>query len=200
MKRVATVTAGPAIGLVLALTAMGGTAAGATAGAAAGRPVPDFTGKGLMTVFTTLDHRTKVEVYDASGYGRTVLWPSNWKVCSQHPAPGTDLGGRTFSVDVMKKGEKCPRRPETTRNAGRSGGPREALGPEGSPGPKDSRGPKDTRDREETRDREDAWDRRDVRDRPDTRDRENARDRGERVPQEGAVSPHVPPGAPNPTT
>ncbi|MFG3505150.1 hypothetical protein ACGF5F_06500 [Streptomyces sp. NPDC047821] len=99
MKRAATVTATMALAL---------TGTGATAAAAAGPPLPDFTGKGLMTVFTTVDHRTRVDVRDASGYGRTVLWPTNWKVCSQHPAPGTDLGGRTLSVDVMKKGEKCP--------------------------------------------------------------------------------------------
>ncbi|ORT58378.1 hypothetical protein [Streptomyces sp. CB03238] len=112
MKRAATVTAG----LVLALTATAGTTAGtAVAAAAAGPPLPDFTGKGLMTVFTTTDYRTKVEVRDASGYDRTVLWPSNWKVCSQHPAPGTDLGGRTLSLDVMKKGEKCPRKSSPDR-------------------------------------------------------------------------------------
>lgn len=113
MRRAATVTAG----MALALTAMGGTVLGgtATAAAAAGPPLPDFTGKGLMTVFTTMDYRTKVEVRDASGYDRTVLWPSNWKVCSQQPAPGTDLDGRTLSVDVMKKGEKCPRRSRAAR-------------------------------------------------------------------------------------
>ncbi|MEV3988128.1 hypothetical protein AB0J57_04400 [Streptomyces sp. NPDC049837] len=109
MRRAVTVTAG----LALALTATGAT--GATSAAAAAPPLPDFTGKGLMTVFTTMDYRTRVEVRDASGYDRTVLWPSNWKVCSQHPAPGTDLGGRTLSVDVMKKGEKCPPRNAATR-------------------------------------------------------------------------------------
>jgi hypothetical protein len=103
--------------MALALTATVGTATGGTAvaAAAAGPPLPDFTGKGLMTVFTTMDYRTKVEVRDASGYDRTVLWPSNWKICSQHPAPGTDLDGRTLFVDVMKKGEKCPRKSQAAR-------------------------------------------------------------------------------------
>ncbi|GAA2511231.1 hypothetical protein [Streptomyces gobitricini] len=112
MKRAATVTAG----LTLALTAVGAVG-GTPAVAAAGPPLPDFTGKGLMTVFRTTDPGTKVEVRDASGYGRTVLWPANWKVCSQHPAPGMDIGDRTLSVDVMKKGEKCPGGSPATRRA-----------------------------------------------------------------------------------
>ncbi|MET9800638.1 hypothetical protein [Streptomyces sp. NPDC006368] len=110
MRRAATVTAG----LVLGLTALTGTATAATTvnpptvATTASAPVPDFTGKGLMTVFSTMDYRTRVDVHDASGYGRTVLWPSNWKICSQHPAPGTELGDRALSVEVVKKTEKCP--------------------------------------------------------------------------------------------
>ncbi|MFJ8589417.1 hypothetical protein ACIRD2_32805 [Streptomyces sp. NPDC093595] len=98
--RAATVTAG----LALAMAAASGTASAA----APAKPVPDFSGKGLMSVFSTMDYRTRIDVHDASGYGRTVLWPSNWKVCSQHPAPGTEIGDRTLTVEVMKKTEKCP--------------------------------------------------------------------------------------------
>ncbi|QGV77739.1 hypothetical protein [Streptomyces ficellus] len=107
MKRAATVTAG----MTLALTTMGALGGAAAVAAAAAPPLPDFTGKGLMTVFSTMDQRTRVDVRDASGYGRTVLWPANWKVCSQYPAAGADLDGRPLSVAVMKTDEKCPSSP-----------------------------------------------------------------------------------------
>ncbi|WP_052411408.1 hypothetical protein [Streptomyces sp. NRRL S-118] len=93
---------------VTAVLALATAAASGTATAAAAKPVPDFSGKGLMSVFSTMDYRTRIDVHDASGYGRTVLWPSSWKVCSQHPAPGTEIGDRTLTVEVMKTTEKCP--------------------------------------------------------------------------------------------
>ncbi|MGY0019734.1 hypothetical protein [Streptomyces sp. cg35] len=98
-RRVATVAAGT----VLALTASAGAAA-----AADGPRMPDFRGRGLMHVFSTLDYRTKVEVADVSGTHRHVLWPLSWKVCSQSPAVGREIGTGTVRIGVVKHGEKCP--------------------------------------------------------------------------------------------
>ncbi|MER5883163.1 hypothetical protein ABT160_04995 [Streptomyces sp. NPDC001941] len=99
-RRTATVTAGA----VLALAAMTGTAVAV----AAGPPMPDFSGKSLMTVFNQLDYRTRVEVHDDSGFDRNVLWPPSWKVCTQSPAKGAALNGQTVTIGVVKKAEKCP--------------------------------------------------------------------------------------------
>ncbi|WP_240660061.1 hypothetical protein [Streptomyces sp. WAC 01529] len=76
--------------------------------AAAGPPMPDFRGRGLVHVFSTLDYRTRVDVHDVSGYHRTVLWPLNWKVCSQSPAAGRQLNGQAVTIGVVKKSERCP--------------------------------------------------------------------------------------------
>ncbi|NEB77791.1 hypothetical protein G3I40_21610 [Streptomyces sp. SID14478] len=99
MRRVATVTAGA----VLAVTVSAGAAA-----AADGPRMPDFRGRGLMHVFSTLDYRTRVEVTDVSGAHRHVLWPLSWKVCSQSPAVGKEVGDATVHIGVVKNGEKCP--------------------------------------------------------------------------------------------
>ncbi|WP_030789857.1 hypothetical protein [Streptomyces sp. NRRL S-920] len=79
-----------------------------TTAAAAGPPMPEFRGRGLVHVFSTLDYRTRVDVHDVSGYRRTVLWPLNWKVCSQSPAAGRQLNGQAVTIGVVKKAEKCP--------------------------------------------------------------------------------------------
>ncbi|MEV5608737.1 hypothetical protein [Streptomyces sp. NPDC052225] len=103
MRRAATLTAGT----VLALTASVG-AAGAAA-AADGPVMPDFRGRGLMHVFSTVDYRTRVEVNDVSGFHRHVLWPLSWKVCTQSPAVGREIGDATVRIGVVKNAEKCPR-------------------------------------------------------------------------------------------
>ncbi|WP_338702099.1 hypothetical protein V2W30_32550 [Streptomyces sp. Q6] len=103
MRRVATLTAGT----VLALTASVGVAGAASA--ADGPAMPDFRGRGLMHVFSTLDYRTRVEVKDVSGRHRHVLWPMSWKVCTQSPAAGQGIGDDTVRIGVVKNGEKCPR-------------------------------------------------------------------------------------------
>ncbi|WP_372352523.1 hypothetical protein [Streptomyces sp. KL116D] len=100
MRRVATVTAGA----LLALTVPVGAAV-----AADGPRMPDFRGRGLMHVFTTLDYRTQVQVTDVGGAHRHVLWPPSWKVCTQSPAVGREIGDTTVRIGVVKNGEKCPR-------------------------------------------------------------------------------------------
>ncbi|MER0449225.1 hypothetical protein ABR738_32510 [Streptomyces sp. Edi4] len=104
--RAATVTAG----VVLATALTTGAALAEDAGTPE-RParMPAFVGQGLLQVFNTLDARTRLEVEDIGGGHRGVLWPFNWKVCRQSPAPGAPLAARTrVSVGVVKKTENCP--------------------------------------------------------------------------------------------
>ncbi|WP_327352180.1 hypothetical protein [Streptomyces sp. NBC_01304] len=95
---------GVVAGAALAMTAMTATAA-----MAAGPPMPDFEGKPLMNVFKTVDYRTRVDVRDASGFNRYVLWPGSWKVCEQTPKAGVELNGQTVLIGVVKKTEPCPK-------------------------------------------------------------------------------------------
>ncbi|MFF5970989.1 hypothetical protein ACFY7C_05620 [Streptomyces sp. NPDC012769] len=80
------------------------------------RPMPELLGMGLWRVFTALAPRTRLDVHDVGGGDRRVLWPPNWRVCTQHPAPGAEGGapGRVV-VGVVKKGETCPARVATAR-------------------------------------------------------------------------------------
>lgn len=124
MRRAALVGAGA----VLALAAMAVSSAEAAAAAEAeaeeaagaggtgGSPMPDFLGKGLWRVFTSLDPRTRLDVHDVGGGDRRVLWPPNWRVCTQHPAPGCRRRARgRVVVGVVKKGEVCPARVTAAR-------------------------------------------------------------------------------------
>ncbi|MFG2868314.1 hypothetical protein [Streptomyces sp. NPDC048338] len=78
--------------------------------------MPDVLGRSLWRVFTTLDHRTRVDVHDVSGRDRRVLWPSRWQVCTQYPAPGIELDRRaTAVIGVVKKGESCPAKVTSAR-------------------------------------------------------------------------------------
>ncbi|MFD3573879.1 hypothetical protein [Streptomyces sp. NPDC058644] len=95
---------------VVASVAVASCALTVTAAAAAGPPMPDFRGKGLIRVFSGLDHRTRVDVNDVSGHRRNVLWPPSWKVCTQSPAPGSQLNGQPVTIGVVKKAERCPAR------------------------------------------------------------------------------------------
>ncbi|ALO11974.1 hypothetical protein AQF52_6381 [Streptomyces venezuelae] len=80
------------------------------------RSMPDLLGVPLWRVFTRLDRRTRLDVHDASGRDRRVLWPPNWRVCTQYPAPGTELDRRTaVTIGVVRKGETCPPRVRTAR-------------------------------------------------------------------------------------
>ncbi|MFE6102065.1 hypothetical protein ACFVQ4_19100 [Streptomyces laurentii] len=124
MRRAALVWAGAA--LVLAAVAVGSARPdGATDGADGAdgavddigrQPMPDLRGRGLWRVFTALDARTRLDVHDAAGADRRVLWPLNWRVCTQYPPPGTARhpGGRLV-VGVLKKGEPCPARVAAAR-------------------------------------------------------------------------------------
>ncbi|MEU6123994.1 hypothetical protein [Streptomyces sp. NPDC047123] len=99
LARVGVVVGGAAAATVLTVTAA----------AAAGPPLPDFRGRGLIHVFNTVDARTPVHVQDIGGR-RHVLWPFNWKVCTQSPAPGKQVAGGPVSIGVVKNDERCPAR------------------------------------------------------------------------------------------
>ncbi|MEU7576946.1 hypothetical protein AB0B50_04990 [Streptomyces sp. NPDC041068] len=100
LKRAGVVVGGAAAATLVAVTTA----------AAAGPPMPDFRGRGLMHVFSAVDYRTRVDVHDASGFNRHVLWPLSWKVCTQSPAAGKQLTGQTVTIGVVKNGEKCPKK------------------------------------------------------------------------------------------
>ncbi|MEU4490065.1 hypothetical protein AB0H94_35210 [Streptomyces purpurascens] len=74
---------------------------------AAGR-MPDFQGKSVKVAREALDPSTSITVTDASRQDRNVLVESNWKVCSQEPAPGADLTGQPVSFKAVKFEESCP--------------------------------------------------------------------------------------------
>jgi hypothetical protein len=108
-------------GAVLALTAAStGGATAATVGTAPAAvhapakdepaPLPNFVGRNLFHVYNTVSAETALDRKDLSGQDRTVLWPPNWKVCTQSPKAGTKLRGGTLKLGVVKTNEKCPKR------------------------------------------------------------------------------------------
>ncbi|MFD3660406.1 hypothetical protein ACFWVF_07340 [Streptomyces sp. NPDC058659] len=115
MKRAAVVGAGAV--LALAAVAVSSAEEPAVPGGGAGaRAMPDLLGVRLWRVFTRLDGRTRLDVHDASGRDRRVLWPPNWRVCTQYPAAATVLDRRAaVTIGVVRKGETCPPRVRTAR-------------------------------------------------------------------------------------
>ncbi|MEU1304845.1 PASTA domain-containing protein [Streptomyces shenzhenensis] len=79
-----------------------------TAPSAKGGKMPDFKGKSVKAARAALDASTSFTVKDASPDDRWVLVESNWEVCTQSPATGTDLNGQPVSVTAVKFGETCP--------------------------------------------------------------------------------------------
>ncbi|MFJ3905393.1 hypothetical protein [Streptomyces sp. NPDC090025] len=80
------------------------------------RPMPEFLGRRLWRVFTALEPFTRLDVHDVSGADRRVLWPPNWWVCTQYPAPGAPRAARGRVVlGVVRKGEECPPRVTAAR-------------------------------------------------------------------------------------
>ncbi|MFJ2745790.1 hypothetical protein ACIO3O_39730 [Streptomyces sp. NPDC087440] len=73
-------------------------------------PLPNFVGRNLFRVYSTVSAETALKIRDLSGEHRKVLWPPNWKVCTQSPKAGTKLRGGTLELGVVKTDEKCPKR------------------------------------------------------------------------------------------
>ena len=91
-----------------AVALLGALAAPAPASAPVSGAMPNVTGKGLIAAERALPHGVRVTLVDARGAGRHVLWPANWKVCSQSPAPGRRLGDQRPELRVVKAREQCP--------------------------------------------------------------------------------------------
>ncbi|MEU8888002.1 hypothetical protein [Streptomyces sp. NPDC048442] len=87
---------------VMAVQAMAGPAADEP------DPLPQFAGRNLFHVYSTVSAETALDIQDLSGDHRKVLWPPNWKVCTQSPKAGVKLRGGTLRLGVVKTGEKCP--------------------------------------------------------------------------------------------
>ncbi|MET8859693.1 hypothetical protein [Streptomyces sp. NPDC004579] len=75
---------------------------------AAGRVMPDFSGKSVSAARDALAPDTSLDVIDGSGQGRMVLIESNWKVCTQKPAAGAKLSGQPVALTAVKFEESCP--------------------------------------------------------------------------------------------
>ncbi|MDT9698706.1 PASTA domain-containing protein [Streptomyces sp. P17] len=73
----------------------------------AGSAMPDFKGKSVKVAREALDPSTSITVNDASGQDRIIVIESNWKVCSQDPAPGTKLEGQPVTLNAVKFEESC---------------------------------------------------------------------------------------------
>lgn len=69
--------------------------------------MPDFKGKSVKIARETLDSGTSLTVTDASGDDRFVLVESNWQVCTQEPAAGTELDGQPVTLTAVKFDEAC---------------------------------------------------------------------------------------------
>ncbi|GLZ32694.1 hypothetical protein Lesp02_48820 [Lentzea sp. NBRC 105346] len=70
--------------------------------------MPDLVGKGLDTAYAQFSQDTKITTIDATGAGRIVLMPSNWKVCAHDPRAGAFLfPGAIVTFVVVKNEEKC---------------------------------------------------------------------------------------------
>lgn len=117
MKRAAVLGAGAVVALAaMAVSSAGEAAADEDGAPRPARPMPGFLDKGLWRVLTTLAPRTRLDVHDVGGRDRRVLWPPNWRVCTQYPAEGAALDGRTTVViGVVKRGETCPPRVRSAR-------------------------------------------------------------------------------------
>ncbi|WP_099907494.1 PASTA domain-containing protein [Streptomyces sp. TLI_171] len=73
----------------------------------AGSSMPDVKGRSAAAVRDLLPRNTSLTIKDAA-QSRAVLVESNWQVCSQSPAPGTELTGQPITLKVVKFGETCP--------------------------------------------------------------------------------------------
>ncbi|KAH7058012.1 hypothetical protein BKA57DRAFT_499895 [Linnemannia elongata] len=67
-------------------------------------------GEGLIKALQAFDPKTKIDAVDISGSNRHILWPANWKVCTQNPEAGTPLmPDMAVKIGAVKKTEDCPK-------------------------------------------------------------------------------------------
>lgn len=73
--------------------------------------VPDLVGMNLQDAQDALQALGSylLDQEDASGEGRLQIDDSNWQVCTQEPAPGTEVPlSATIRLDSVKLDEVCP--------------------------------------------------------------------------------------------
>ncbi|MFG1808552.1 hypothetical protein [Streptomyces sp. NPDC049040] len=69
--------------------------------------MPDFTGKGLGAVRSSLPGGASITTEDATG-DRMIILESNWKVCTQDPKAGVAYTGQPVTFTAVKTDETCP--------------------------------------------------------------------------------------------
>lgn len=109
--------------MIIATVALGASIAGALPAVAASTPgadvqartvtaaatMPNVVGQSLWTALDELPPLGDISTVDATGADRIALLPTIWKVCTQTPAPGTELTPDTpITLGVVKTGETCP--------------------------------------------------------------------------------------------
>ncbi len=109
--------------MIIAVVALGATIAGALPAVAASNPgpaaqawtvaaaetMPNVVGQSLWTALDELPPLGDISTVDDTGAHRIALLPTIWKVCTQTPAPGTELTPDTpITLGVVKTGETCP--------------------------------------------------------------------------------------------
>jgi|GEM_PF-841890 len=73
-----------------------------------GKTMPDFVGKGLAAARDSLPSDASIITKDASGEDRIIIVESDWKVCTQDPAPGAAFTGQPVAFTAVKTDETCP--------------------------------------------------------------------------------------------
>jgi hypothetical protein len=76
-------------------------------GSAGAEVMPKVVGLSGAAAQAALGGNASVTLSDATGAGRVVVVPSNWRVCSQSPAPGTPYAGVPVALKVVKYRETC---------------------------------------------------------------------------------------------
>ena len=86
------------------------TPAPSTATSDSNATLPNLVGQGLVDAQNSAQTAGFADVtsHDATSSGRVQIIDSNWKVCTQSPAPGTNPVNTPVDLGVVKTDETCP--------------------------------------------------------------------------------------------
>jgi hypothetical protein len=73
----------------------------------AGKVMPNLRKASAAAAAEALGADASITWRDGTGADRTVVLPSNWRVCSQQPKPGSAYDGAPVTLTVVKYGENC---------------------------------------------------------------------------------------------
>lgn len=112
-----------AAGLLASVTACGSSAppdasgSGATSSAPAARPsarpqpvgavMPDLMGGNAGRAYEQMNSKLDMVFKDASGQGRPVDDPAEWKICGSQPGPNQQITDFPVVFEVMQVSESC---------------------------------------------------------------------------------------------